>query len=409
MVAVACLVGFLIAATPRASAHIRLLLLVAVAAAGWRGFGMGDWEPVRRGLESGIILGAFFPTLLLLRATANESPLIASTRSSVGGWTERKREAWVQSVSHVLGSYLMIGGYILARAALPGEIAEAQRVRLAEAAVRGLSLSVCWSPFFLAGAIASELVPSVDVLHLISLGLAVSALGWVLSYLMFFRGLGVPAFAAAVAGAATLAVPSVLLVMMVIGVSHVTGLRSLQAIVLSVPVVCVAYLATLGWSRTRAALSQVPPALARLSDELIVFTSATCLGAVVAGSAAGRGLSLLLGALAELPLVLIVTEVGIIVGAGLIGVHPMISATLLIPVMAEAHSSLADLVVAYIVVFGWTLSSFMAVWTLPVVSAAANFQVPVRKLAFGSNTGFVLAFGLGGCAFLAVANRVIMN
>jgi hypothetical protein len=409
LLASACLVGFLFSAMPRASMHIRLLLLAATAAVGWRGLAAGDWAPARSGLESGIILGAFFPTLLLLRATANESPLIASARARVDRWSELQRAAWVQSIAHVLGSFLMIGGYLLARSALPGDLAEAQRVRMAEAAVRGLSLSVCWSPFFLASAIASQLVPTVGVSQLVLFGLLVAALGWGLSFLFYFRGLAAAEFAAAIRGAAVFAVPSALLVMLVIAVSHATGLKSLPAIVVSVPAVCLAYLAFLGWPRARRAIVQVPASLGRLSDELIVFTSATCIGAVVAGSDAGRGLSQLLGALAGTPLLLIGAEVGVIVGAGLAGIHPMITATLMIPVMVEAHRILADLVVAYIVVFGWALSSFMAIWTLPVVSAASTFDVPVRSLALGRNPRFVLAFGICGCAFLALANHVLLN
>ena len=74
-------------------------------------------------------------------------------------------------------------------------------------------------------------------------------------------------------------------------VSLVTGLRSLEAITLILPVVCLGYLVMLGRGAAKRALVRLPPALARLSDEVIVFTTALCLGAVVAGSDAGKGLS----------------------------------------------------------------------------------------------------------------------
>ena len=44
---------------------------------------------------------------------------------------------------------------------------------------------------------------------------------------------------------------------------------------------------------------------------------------------------------------------------------------------------------------------------MPVASAAVNFGVPVRRLAFGRNLRFVLAFGLCGCLALYALNRLM--
>ena len=99
----------------------------------------------------------------------------------------------------------------------------------------------------------------------------------------------------------------------------------------------------------------------------------------------------------------------LIVAAGYAGVHPMISVTLMLPLLAQAHRHFADLVVAYIVVFSWALSSLIAIWTLPVASAATNFDVPVQRLAFGRNLRFVLVFGLCGCLVLAAVNRLLTS
>lgn len=169
--AVSCLAAFLLCAVPRASLHIRVLFAAGVAAAGWSILAVQDWAPVLRGLESGIIIGAFFPTILLLRATADQSPLLGRARARIDGWSDTQREFWVQAVSHLLGSFLMIGGYVIARSALPPELPEPKRVRLAESAALGMGLGALWSPFFLASAIASQLVPAVRAWQLVALGL----------------------------------------------------------------------------------------------------------------------------------------------------------------------------------------------------------------------------------------------
>lgn len=407
--AIACLAGFLACAIPRASLHIRLLSAVTAVIAGWSILDAGDWTPVRRGLESGIIFGAFIPTIMLLRATADESPLLAGTRARLDSWSDGQRELWVQAVSHLLGAFLMIGGYVIARSALPPELPEARRIRLAESATLGLGLVGCWSPFFVASAISSQLVPSVPAWQLVALGLAMAALGWLISGVFFFRDVNGAAMAVVLRACAAFALPSAVLVALVIALSLATGLRNLEAVILLVPVLCVGYLAALGWPALRRALGHMPASLSRVSDEVVVITVAMCLGAVVAGSGIGKGLALLLAGFAAVPTLLIFAEVALIAGAGFAGVHPMISATLLLPVLAEAHRQFADLVVAYVVVFAWALSSLVAIWTLPVASAATNFAVPVRRLALGRNLHFVVVFGICGCLALAALNRVIMN
>jgi hypothetical protein len=407
--AVVCLAGFILCAMPQASLHIRLLSLFTAVFAAWSIFASGDWAPVRSGLESGIIFGAFIPTIMLLRMTADESPLLAAARARIDAWSEGQRELWVQVVSHLLGSFLMIGGYVIARSALPPELTEAQRVRFAQSATLGLGLAVCWSPFFVASAIASQLVPGVPAWQLVAVGLGFAVLGWTMSGLCYFRAVSGAALAVSLGGSAVFALPAAILVALVIALSLATGLRNLEAVVLLVPVLCIGYLATVGQAAVLRALGRVPATLARLSDEVIVITVAMCLGAVVAGSGAGKGMSQLLAGFGEVAPLLIFAEVALIAGAGFAGVHPMITAMLLLPVLAEVNRGIADLVLAYIVVFGWSLSSLVAIWTLPVASAATTFQVPVRRLAFGRNLRFVLAFGSCGCIALAALNQVIMN
>ena len=406
--AMACLAGFLVCAVPRASAHIRALSVVAVAATAWTVLRSGDWAPIRAGLQAGTIFGAFIPTIMLLRATADESPLLQETRGRIDRWSGPQRELWVQGVCHLIGSFLMIGGYVIARSALPRDLDERSRLRFAESATRGLGLSVCWSPFFVSSAIASQLVPTIAAWKLVALGLAFALLGWALSAFSFREVRG-PALSAAVRGAAAFALPSAVLVALVIALSLATGLRNLESVVLLIPVVCLLYLLKRGRPSLRRAFRRVPPTLARLSDEVIVITMAMCLGAVVGSAELGRGMSSALATLGGVPSVLIAAEVALIAVLGFSGVHPMISATLLLPLLAEAHRGVADLVLAYVVVFGWTLSSMVAIWTLPVASSATTFDVPVRRLALGRNLPFALAFAACGCLALALLNRALMG
>ena len=407
--AMLCLAAFLACAVPRASTHIRVLSVVTACVVGWVAWRSGSWKPLEAGLGAGIVFGAFIPTIMLLRATADESPLLHETRGRIDAWTPAQIRFWVQGVAHVLGSFLMIGGYVIARSALPKTLGDGPRAQIGESAVRGLGLAACWSPFFVNSAIASQLVPGIPAWQLVGLGLAFALLGWALSRFFFFREMSAAALYEALRATAGFALPSAVLVALVIALSLATGLRNLEAVVLLVPAVCLLYLAGRGRASLARALRRVPPTLAKLSDEILVITVAMCLGAAIAGAGVWKEAPALVAGLAGLPSVLIAAEVAVIVGAGFLGVHPMISATVLLPLLAGVNRGIADLALAYVVVLGWALSAMLAIWTLPVASAATTFDVSVRRLALGANVRFVLAFGVCGCLALAGLNRLLAS
>jgi hypothetical protein len=117
---------------------------------------------------------------------------------------------------------------------------------------------------------------------------------------------------------------------------------------------------------------------------------------------------MILAGLASAPLLMITAEVALIVGLGYVGIHPMITATLMFPLLAEAHRALADVVAAYILVLGWGMSAMVAIWQRPIAAAATTFEVPIGRLAFGRNLHFVAIYGVCGCLMLAFINRFLV-
>ena len=401
------LLAFILLAIPRASRHIQCLCAVVFALGGWLLWRDGDWSALRRGLDAGLVFGAFIPTIMLLRATADASPLLDSTRARLSAWDEGQRCAWAQATTHLLGTIVMIGAYVAARAALSGNPSPAERARVAESAVRGLGLSVCWSPFFVSSAVASQLVPQVQAWELVAVGLGYAALGMVLSLALFYRDTTWTARLAAVRASARLAVPAGCLVALVLVASAATGLQGLHVIVLVIPLVCLSYLGFLGLAPLRRTVAHMPANLGRLADELIIIPVALAFGALLAGAGVGPSVQALIAPFAETPFLLLSVEVLAIAIGGYFGIHPMITATALIPLMAKANATLAPVTVAYAVVFGWALSSMVAVWTMPVSSAATLFDVPVLRLTLGRNLAFAAGFGLCGMLLLPVIDRLV--
>ncbi|HEX6634553.1 MAG TPA: hypothetical protein VF038_11335, partial [Usitatibacter sp.] len=108
--ATAALLGaFLLLALARASRHIRVLFVVVAgvsAALAWKG---GVPEALVHGYRRSQIFGAFLPSVLLLRATAEESPRLERLRRGLGALAPAAARNWTLYGSHALGAVLSVG------------------------------------------------------------------------------------------------------------------------------------------------------------------------------------------------------------------------------------------------------------------------------------------------------------
>ena len=146
--------------------------------------------------------------------------------------------------------------------------------------VRGLGLAVCWSPFFVASAIAGQLVPGVRAWQTIVIGLALAMIGRAVSHLMFFRGADL---GGGFRGIRPLLAPIGLCVALVALVSAATRMSGLEAIVVLMPLLCGAYLAIQGAQAAADTFGRVFAGLGGLADEIIIMSVALVLGTAVKG------------------------------------------------------------------------------------------------------------------------------
>lgn len=393
----------------KASPHIRLLacvLLAGTATLMWRS---GDWGAIERGLHAALGVGAFLPVVALVRATVHASPTVPAIRERVGAMSDAERRAWMTGGAHLLGSILTLGYVSVQRPMLPGEIGDAERLSLAECGVRGLGMAVVWSPFFVASAVAGQLVRGVAAWQIVALGLALAAIGGVIAHLMFNRGLALRAFGRAVARLEPIVLPTALLVGAVVATSGAMGWNVLQSVIVVVPACCAAYL--LGFARGHAprVVPDVAAAAGRMGDEVLILTASTVFGAAMAGVAMPEGLAAGMRAVGDHAWIVIALSVAAIAVLGIAGLHPMITASVIVPACIALRLPIADVVLAQVVVLGWALSSTVSAWTLPVVMTAGVFGVPVRRLVFGPNLRFVAAFGVAATAALAGVNAVLVR
>ena len=391
----------------RASIHIRLMAAVLAGATALIAWRAGDWRAVDRGLASATAVAAFLPVIVLLRATVELSPAIGEVRERLTRMSDAERKAWMTGGAHLLASILTLGFVSVQRPMLPEHLDQAERWSLAECGVRGLGLSVLWSPFFVAAAIAGQLVPGVRVWETVAIGLGLAVLGGVVAHVMFNRALDLASFLRALHRLLPIFLPTALLVGAVVVLSSVTGWNVLRSVVVMIPVICISYACWHSVRQLTALLSRVALGVGRMADEVLILTVSLVFSGVVAGVTIPAAVSQSLAALVDHPWLVITLEVSLIGLLGVAGLHPLVTAGVVIPVTLSMGMPIAPPVLAHVVILAWSLSGMIAAWTLPVVVTAAAFGMPVRRLVFGANVRFVVVFGLVACGALSMLNAML--
>ena len=403
------LAAFVVLAWLRATPHIRVLFLVLAAVSGIVAAASGEMAVLVRGFEKSQVFGAFLASVLLLRATVEASPRLERLRSGVEMLDPPAAQNWTLYGSHALGAVLSIGAMsILAPVAAANASGEA-RVGLASSAARGVGCAVMWSPFFVAIAFTSQLVPGAAAWQVMAIGAGLGAIGLALSQRLFTPGLGAARFRASVMQLGPLVVPVAVLVGCVVATSTILHLNGLQAVAFVIPLLCALYGASLGGGATRRIARRAFTSFGRLSDELLIVVGSTVLAAVISALPAVKGLGATLTPGIVAGPVLIAVLVFALVGLGQVGLHPMIGGGVALPVLAAGGFGIAPAVLVSTGVFAWGLSAAISLWTLPVVAASVQFAVPVRELLTRRTLVFGAIYAACGVAYLAAINAVVRS
>jgi hypothetical protein len=401
------LLALMALALPRASRHIQILFGSLVIATVLVMVQAASTDTILGSLASAALIAAFLPTLIVVRVAVESSPTIPKIRERVSAMEPAERMAWVTSGGQLLGSILTLGYVSVQRPMLPERLEPTEALRLAECGVRGLGMAVLWSPFFVASAVGSQLVPGVPAWQMILTGLGLSLLSGLVAHLMFNRSLGPRGLLRALRRLSPTVLPLLALVGSVALCSSLTGWSALQSVVLVIPLLCLGFLALTAPRRLGVAMGRILEGSGRMGDELLIMTGSMVFAGAIAGAELPDGARQMLVTLIDWPSLLIVIEVTVIVLLGAVGVHPMVTASMLIPATMLIEAPIAAPILAQMVVLAWAVNSSTSAWTLPVVVTSSAYGVPIRDMVFGRNVGFAIAFGLSACLALAGLNRLL--
>ena len=376
--------------------------------------GYDKWDAILGGLERSAIFPAFLATIVLLRATADQRPEIASARRLFAAIDEDERGGGVTVGAFLLGSVLQVGVFAIFAPIVGRDATVAERKRVFLSAIRGMALVPLWSPFIVATGIAATYLPAVPIWQNMLVGLAMAGIGLLLAVTLFERSaksrFGSPAtIGRALASLAPVVPPIAGAALIVVGASVLTELTTLQALIIGMPLPCLLAIAFARGGNLRAALLATRDGIGRIGPETSMLVFAMTLGVVFEASLTQTGLVEILRGLAFSPTAIVFIVVMSMNLAGLCGVHPIVSGTIALILFAGIPTGVADLVLMQAMLAGWGLCTTISIGSLSIATGAAMFDLAAERIVTLNNILFVtaasvlIALALSGLNTLLVA------
>ena len=246
-----------------------------------------------------------------------------------------------------------------------------------------------WSPFIVGMAVASQYLPLVPLWQIMGLGIALTVMAVMLSILVFDRNPGMASLKQSLASLAPVALPVFLAALLVVGATGTTGLSTLQALILVLPVPSIVAVLTVRAGSLVQAGRQTASGIGRIGPETFILVSSTTLGAVFEAALPGMGVLGWLEALALPPWAVILIVIMTMNVAGLFGMHAIVMGTLLLVIFTSVTTGVSDLVLMQALLVGWGLCSGISIASLTIATGAAMFNIPPTELITRTNIAYV--------------------
>lgn len=383
--AAAAVLVFIIVITPIVSWSRRVFVIVGLALFITALATRSDWlEIIEAGLQSAAFIAAFFTASACLRNAAATSPSIAESGRYLAHQPPGRRYAALTGGSHLFGIILLYGAIGLlgtlaeasARRETDPEIARIRVQRMLLAIQRGFVSTLSWSPLTFSMAISTTLVPGASWADAFGFGLVsavfLAGTGWALDTI-FKPRLSGPRPRVQPVGSWRSLVPMLILLVILLsivgGVSALTGLRAVAVVLVVVPLLAAGWIAM--QHAGDAPVSNVLQRAAGYSEDLFNYRSEMIL-LVMAGFIGTLGSRLLLPLLAGANLdpsaipawMILVAIVWIIPLTGLLGMNPILSVSLMAPLLPNAEAmGITPVAVIVAITSGWALGGASSPYT----------------------------------------------
>lgn len=403
------LVCFVALALPRTSWHTRVLLSVLAIATAALAAGYNRWDAILLGLAKGSVFPAFLATIVLLRATADQRPEIVTARRLFTAIDPREQSGGLMIGSFLLGSILQVGVFAIIAPILGRDATFEERRRVFLVAMRGMALVPLWSPFVVGMAVATVYIPSVPLWQVMALGFSLGTLGILLSVTVFDRTGGPATIWRALKSLSPIVPAIAIAAFLVIGMTTISGYSTLQALVIVIPIPCLLAVAFAPGGSVRLALRGTAMGLSRIGNETSILTFAMVLGITFETCLPATGLLDILKSAALSPTIVIFIVIMAMNLFGLLGIHSIVTGTILLVLFTSIPTGVADLVLLQALLIGWGLCTALSMGSLSIATGAAMFDLePIQGIS-ALNMLYVFVASALFAAILAVINPLLTS
>jgi hypothetical protein len=420
-----CVLFFLILATPRVDWSRRVFVLVGLGLLGIAVATRPDWpEITEAGLRSAAFIAAFFVALTCLRSASATSPAVETTGRFLAEQPPGRRYLALTVGGHLFALMLNYGAISLlgtlavasARREPNIEIRNHRIRRMLLAIQRGSVSTLSWSPLTFSIAVTTSIIPGSSwadaVAPCLVSSLILAGLGWTLDTI-FKPRLSTPSPPRPKpTGSWTSLLPMLWLLIIlgatVGGLHLLTGVRAIGTVMLVVPAMALAWIAM--QYRGSGRLKHLQSRVSAYAAELFAYRSelVLLLMAGVIGTLGSRLISPLIAAsgldLAVLPAPLIlVALVWLVPLAGLFGMNPILSVSLMAPLLPHAGAmGVTPTAIIVALTAGWALSGASSPYTATTMLVGAMANVSAWRVGLKWNGAYALLCGMALSAWVLI-------
>lgn len=378
-------------------------------------------QAIQRGIFVSGQLLAMIASVMLLAQCALRSSRVQAIGSALRAQHPGRRYLSFTIVSQLFSGMLgMAGAHLMLVMAAPAEEAKSSKRTAAVIAVtRGFASAGFWSPVFGNMVILLALYPSVQWIEVFPIGLGMAQLTLLVG-LLVNRFIGHPVAATTSTTSTTAdatpnarllreALPLLAAMLCFMGLilltSNLLGIGITPTLVLLAPLTAVIIHLAMGEAGMRITqtvqnLRASALLFPRLSSEAILFVAAGCTGSIMADAFPAHWAQQIGQALSGSPFFSIGFLMISVLGLGLAGVHPVLTAMFLASTVTPEVLSLPPLVHMASVLISWGLSAAVTPFSVLSLTASRYAETTLYQISFGKNWAFALISALLACAVL---------
>lgn len=350
-----------------------------------------------------LIFAGLVPTMILAKSTASTMPSVVKTQERLAALRPEHSAAGLQIAGHAFGAVINTGTFAMLSAALPPSSSDERRRIAAMAALRGMNASAVWSPFFVAFAIGQSYIEPAASWWAIAVGVVMAFLFNAVTLPVFTKGLNRTILKASLACLQPVAMRLVVVLASVLSVALVFNYTALSAVVVTMPLLILLQF----WRQPQnigTIITLTTASLKNISDDIVVISTAMILGFLVTST---DGIATILAFISAetFPAYVALTATPVVMMlASVVGIHPVISSTVLLSLFSGSGSDAAPFLLMQAHLLGWAAGTMSSIASLSVITCSTLYKVSGRDLAMGANMITAFGYALMGGILLSLAD-----